>query len=64
MTMTPYHFSMLTGIRVGGDPIPFDTNMDEWDAAQLYLLDTQPPLARAGFVGTLGLRAIFGSSQP
>ncbi|GMP99542.1 hypothetical protein CsSME_00046977 [Camellia sinensis var. sinensis] len=24
--------------------------MDEWDAAQLYLLGTQPPLARAGFV--------------
>ncbi|KAF5932472.1 hypothetical protein HYC85_028643 [Camellia sinensis] len=50
MTMTPYDFSMLTGIGVGGDPIPFDTDMDEWDAAQLYLLGTQPPLARAGFV--------------
>ncbi|KAI8012885.1 Protein MAIN-LIKE 2 [Camellia lanceoleosa] len=31
MTMTPYDFSMLTGIGVGGDPIPFDTDMDEWD---------------------------------
>ncbi|KAI7994534.1 Protein MAINTENANCE OF MERISTEMS, partial [Camellia lanceoleosa] len=50
MTMTPYDFSMLTGIGVGGDPIPFDTDMDEWDTAQLYLLGTQPPLARAGFV--------------
>ncbi|KAF5932894.1 hypothetical protein HYC85_029065 [Camellia sinensis] len=50
MTMTPYDFSMLTGIGVGGDPIPFDTDMDEWDAAQLYLLGTQPHLARAGFV--------------
>ncbi|KAF5932880.1 hypothetical protein HYC85_029051 [Camellia sinensis] len=49
MTMTPYDFSMLTGIGVEGDPIPFDTDMDEWDAAQLYLLGTQPPLARAGF---------------
>ena len=48
--MTPFDFSMLTGIGVGGDPIPFDTDMDEWDAAQLYLLGTQPPLARAGFV--------------
>ncbi|KAL7213423.1 hypothetical protein ACSBR2_016029 [Camellia fascicularis] len=33
MTMTPYDFSMLIGIGVGGDPIPFDTDMDEWDAA-------------------------------
>ncbi|GMP83659.1 hypothetical protein CsSME_00037488 [Camellia sinensis var. sinensis] len=38
MTMTPYDFSMLTGIRVGGHPIPFDTDMDEWEAAQIYLL--------------------------
>ncbi|KAF5933242.1 hypothetical protein HYC85_029413 [Camellia sinensis] len=34
MTMTPYNFSMLTGIGVGGDPIPFDVDMDEWTAAQ------------------------------
>ncbi|KAF5933073.1 hypothetical protein HYC85_029244 [Camellia sinensis] len=52
MTMTPYDFSMLTGIGVRGDPIPFGTDMGEWDAAQLYLLGTQPPLARAGFVRT------------
>ncbi|GMP93976.1 hypothetical protein CsSME_00043599 [Camellia sinensis var. sinensis] len=38
MTMTPYDFSMLTGIRVGGDLIPFDTDMDEWTAAQIHLL--------------------------
>ncbi|KAI8016644.1 Protein MAIN-LIKE 2, partial [Camellia lanceoleosa] len=44
MTMTPYDFSMLTGIGVGGDLIPFDTDMGEWDAAQLYLLGTQPLL--------------------
>ncbi|GMP84840.1 hypothetical protein CsSME_00038212 [Camellia sinensis var. sinensis] len=50
LTMTPYDFSMLTGIGVGGDPIPFVTDMDEWDAAQLYLLGTQPPFARVGFV--------------
>ncbi|GMP41020.1 hypothetical protein CsSME_00011270 [Camellia sinensis var. sinensis] len=37
MTMTPYDFSMLTGIGIGGDPIPFDTDMDEWDAAQIHL---------------------------
>ena len=50
MTMTPFDFSMLIGIGVGGNPIPFDTYMDEWDVAQLYLLGTQPPLTRSGFV--------------
>ena len=29
MTMPPFAFSMLTSIGVGGDPIPFDTDMDE-----------------------------------
>ncbi|GMP23555.1 hypothetical protein CsSME_00001102 [Camellia sinensis var. sinensis] len=50
MTMTPYDFSMLTGIGVGGDPIPFDTDMDEWTAAQIHFLGEVPPLARQGFV--------------
>ncbi|GMP47320.1 hypothetical protein CsSME_00015109 [Camellia sinensis var. sinensis] len=50
MTMTPYDSSMLTGIGVGGDPIPFGTDMDEWEAAQIYLLGEVPPLARPGFV--------------
>ncbi|KAL7168350.1 hypothetical protein ACSBR2_038734 [Camellia fascicularis] len=28
MTLTPYDFSMLTGLRVGvGDPIPFNPDM-------------------------------------
>ncbi|KAL7237267.1 hypothetical protein ACSBR2_003538 [Camellia fascicularis] len=27
MTMTPYDFVMLTGIEVGGQPIPYDTDM-------------------------------------
>ena len=48
--MTPHDFSMLTGIGVGGDPIPFDTDMDEWTAAQVHLLGEAPPLARPGFV--------------
>lgn len=41
MTMTPFDFSMLTGVGVGGDPIPFDTDMGEWDAAQIFLLDVR-----------------------
>ena len=48
--MTPYDFSILTGIGVGGDPIPFDIDMDEWTAAQVYLLGAAPPLVHLGFV--------------
>ncbi|KAL7178883.1 hypothetical protein ACSBR1_042279 [Camellia fascicularis] len=48
MTMTPFDLSMLTGIGVGGDPIPYDTDMGEWDAAQIFLLGTRPPLSRPG----------------
>ncbi|KAL7177264.1 hypothetical protein ACSBR2_030583 [Camellia fascicularis] len=50
MTITPFDFSMLTGIGVGGDPIPFDTDMGEWDAAQIYLLGARRPLSHPGFV--------------
>ncbi|KAL7215013.1 hypothetical protein ACSBR1_027235 [Camellia fascicularis] len=31
MTMTPYDFVMLTGLEVGGQPIPYDSNMGEWE---------------------------------
>ncbi|KAL7160828.1 hypothetical protein ACSBR2_041470 [Camellia fascicularis] len=31
MTLTPYDFSMLTGLQVGvGDPVPFDPDMAQW----------------------------------
>ncbi|KAL7238856.1 hypothetical protein ACSBR2_004871 [Camellia fascicularis] len=33
MTMTPYDFSMITGLGVGGDPIDFDMDMGKWEAA-------------------------------
>ncbi|GMP93514.1 hypothetical protein CsSME_00043296 [Camellia sinensis var. sinensis] len=50
MTMTPDDFLILTGIGVGGDPIPFDSDMDQWEAAQIYLLGEVPPLVHPGFV--------------
>ncbi|GMP88136.1 hypothetical protein CsSME_00040221 [Camellia sinensis var. sinensis] len=50
ITMTPFDFSMLTSIGVGGHPIPYDTGMGEWDATQIYLLGTRPPLFRPGMV--------------
>ena len=50
MTMTPFDFSLLTGIGIGGDPIPYNTDMGEWDAAQIFFLGTRPPLSRPGMV--------------
>ncbi|KAL7229738.1 hypothetical protein ACSBR2_008278 [Camellia fascicularis] len=43
MMMTPYDFSMITGLPVGGDPIPFESDMGSCNAAQLYLLRAMPP---------------------
>lgn len=42
--MTPYDFSMLTGVGVGvgRDPIPYDMDMGEWKAAWLHLLVAHP----------------------
>lgn len=45
MTMTPFDFSMLTGIEVGGHFIPYDTDMGKWDVIQTYLLGTRLPLS-------------------
>ncbi|KAL7255829.1 hypothetical protein ACSBR1_009877 [Camellia fascicularis] len=44
MTMNPYDFSMITGLRVGGDPIPFNIDIGEWEATWIYLLGVSPPL--------------------
>ncbi|GMQ06354.1 hypothetical protein CsSME_00050982 [Camellia sinensis var. sinensis] len=38
MTMAPYDFTMITGLGVRGDLIPFDTDMGEWEAAWVELL--------------------------
>lgn len=50
MTMIPFDFSMLTDIDVGGHPIPYDTDMGEWEAAQIYLLEIRPLISRSGMV--------------
>ncbi|KAL7183347.1 hypothetical protein ACSBR2_025701 [Camellia fascicularis] len=65
MTMTPYDFSMLIGIEVGGRPIPYDTDMGEWEAAWVYLLGAHPPIFRSGMVhvydwGGAGLATLYG----
>ncbi|GMP36538.1 hypothetical protein CsSME_00008635 [Camellia sinensis var. sinensis] len=47
MTMTPYDFSMLTGLEVGGRPIPYDADIGEWETAWIYLLRARPPIDRS-----------------
>ncbi|GMP86854.1 hypothetical protein CsSME_00039479 [Camellia sinensis var. sinensis] len=45
--MTPFDFAVLTGLDVGGWAIPYDDDMDEWEAAWIYLLGARPPVDRA-----------------
>ncbi|XP_028074674.1 protein MAIN-LIKE 2-like isoform X2 [Camellia sinensis] len=47
MTMTPYDFAMLTGLDAGGQSIPYDSDMGEWEAAWTYLLGAYPPIYRS-----------------
>ncbi|KAL7189845.1 hypothetical protein ACSBR1_039472 [Camellia fascicularis] len=50
MTITPLDFAMITGLGVGGDPIPLDPDMGERVAAWDVLLGARPPILRAGMV--------------
>ncbi|KAF5933525.1 hypothetical protein HYC85_029696 [Camellia sinensis] len=50
MTMTPYDFPVITSLGVGGDVIPFDPDMEEWEAAWIELLGVRPPLFRTTMV--------------
>ncbi|KAL7193469.1 hypothetical protein ACSBR2_025140 [Camellia fascicularis] len=47
LTMTPLDFAVLTGLDIGGWPIPYDEDMGEWEAAWIYLLGACPPVDRA-----------------
>ncbi|KAL7161160.1 hypothetical protein ACSBR2_041759 [Camellia fascicularis] len=46
MTMTPYDFSMIMGLEVGDDSIPFDMDMGQWEAVWIFLLGASLPLYR------------------
>ncbi|GMP69111.1 hypothetical protein CsSME_00028500 [Camellia sinensis var. sinensis] len=47
LTMTPLDFAVLTGLDIGGCPIPYDEDMGEWEAAWIHLLGARPPVDRA-----------------
>ncbi|KAL7207918.1 hypothetical protein ACSBR1_029798 [Camellia fascicularis] len=64
MTMTPYDFSMITGLRVRGDLIPFDMDMGQWEAAWIHLLGAHPPLDKPTMVRYSWFYDHFHRSQP
>ncbi|KAI8013516.1 Protein MAIN-LIKE 2, partial [Camellia lanceoleosa] len=64
ITMTPYDFVMLTSIEVKGRPIPYDTDMDEWEATWIYLLGARPPLFRLGMVRYTWFADHFRGTSP
>ncbi|KAL7254874.1 hypothetical protein ACSBR1_009095 [Camellia fascicularis] len=65
MTLTPYDFSMLTGLGVGvGGPIPFDLDMAQWRAAQLQLLGAIPDISSQGMVRYSWFYDHFIDNQP
>ncbi|KAL7181420.1 hypothetical protein ACSBR1_040329 [Camellia fascicularis] len=64
MTITPYDFSIITGLGVGGDMIPFDMDMDECEVAQIYLLEVSPLLHRPAMVQYNWFFERFHGSQP
>ncbi|XP_028123286.1 uncharacterized protein LOC114320314 [Camellia sinensis] len=47
MTMTPFDFAVLTGLDVGGWPIPYDEDIGECEAAWIYLLGARPLVDRS-----------------
>ncbi|XP_058180491.1 uncharacterized protein LOC131298986 [Rhododendron vialii] len=42
MTVTPADFAAISGLRVGGDPIPFDSGIQEDEAALEWFLGEVP----------------------
>ncbi|KAL7224375.1 hypothetical protein ACSBR1_025770 [Camellia fascicularis] len=64
MTVTLYDFAMLTRIEVGGRPIPYDTDMDKWEAAWIFLLGARPPLFRSGMVRYTWFADHFRGTEP
>jgi len=51
LTLTPYDFAMLTGLRVGvRSSIPFNPDMAQWRVAQFHLLGEIPDVISPGIV--------------
>ena len=61
-TMTPLDFSALTGLRVGGDPIPFDSGIGRDEAALRWFLGFVP--TREGETSTYGQFKMTGLGVP
>ncbi|KAI8572105.1 hypothetical protein RHMOL_Rhmol01G0172500 [Rhododendron molle] len=59
MTITPGDFALLTGLRVGGDPLPIDRRIHEREGALSYLLGKVPELPASGHITYSWLREQF-----
>ncbi|KAL7212826.1 hypothetical protein ACSBR2_015504 [Camellia fascicularis] len=65
LTLTPYDFSMLTGLRVGvGGPILCDSDMTQWSAAQCQLLGLIPDTTSHRMVRYSWFLECFTNLQP
>jgi hypothetical protein len=61
-TMTPLDFSAITGLRVGGVPIPFDSGIGGDDAALKWFLGFKPN--KEGETATYGQFKLKGLGEP
>lgn len=50
MTVTSYDFSIVTGLSVGGDLIPFNLDLSRWPTAQMFLLGVVLSFTRHGMI--------------
>ncbi|KAI8572489.1 hypothetical protein RHMOL_Rhmol01G0203200 [Rhododendron molle] len=59
MTITPGDFALLTGLRVGGDPLPIDPRIHERRGAFDYLLGKTPTVSESSHITYTWLREQF-----
>jgi len=62
--MTLYNFDMFTGLDIGGNPILFDTDMEEWEAGWFELLGAHPHIYRTGMVRYTWFAERFRGTEP
>lgn len=59
MTLTPLDFTLIIGIRAGGKPIPWDTNIGSRMDYITEMLGLTPNLGLGGFVMLIELAKRF-----
>jgi Plant mobile domain len=62
MTITPLDFAAITGLRVGGDPIPYDSSLVFDDTALRWFLGRVP--RHSGGMATYGQFVVYWNHEP